>query len=58
MHNTVSLKRPEQKTTDSGDLRLGDAEISFEAPALSRPDEATEDSGDLRLGDAEISGSF
>lgn len=54
----IDVKIAAQETADNGDLRIGDAEISFATPDLGTPDVVTADNGDLRIGDAEIAGSY
>ena len=54
----LPLRRPDEKTTDAGTLRLGDCLVSAAVPSLRRPAENTADTGRLRLGDCLISASF
>jgi hypothetical protein len=53
-----TLRRPDEKITDTAKVRLGDGFISAEFPPLRRPDEKIIDTAKVRLGDGFISAEF
>jgi hypothetical protein len=53
-----TLRRPDEKITDTAKVRLGNGFISAQFPPLRRPDENIADPGKVRLGDGFITAEF
>jgi hypothetical protein len=53
-----TLRRPDEKITDTAKVRLGNGFISAQFPRLRRPDENIADPGKVRLGDGFITAEF